>query len=82
MAPPQLIIIFNGTEERDIIGSGPATESKEATGLSLSVCMGIQCTERFRSKSKEVDLSLNFGVSSKGKRSSLGFFSIYTGMIL
>ena len=81
MAPPQ-IINFNGTEERDIIGGGPATES---IGLSLSVCMGIQCTERFRSRSKEVDFSLDFEVGYKGNTNPprVGFvIAIYTGTIL
>ena len=64
---PLQTTVFNEAEEDDI-GSGPATESKEATGLSLSVFMGIQCTDRFQSRSKEVDLSLDFGVGYKGIR--------------
>ena len=65
---PLQTTVFNGAKEEDI-GSGPATELKAAIGLSLSVCiMGIQCTDRFQSRSKEVDLSLDFGVGYKGIR--------------
>ena len=78
------IINFNGTEERDVIGSGPATESKEAIGLSLSVCLGTQCTDRFQSRSTKIYLSFDFGVCHEGNRGPFGLFSIalYTSMIL
>ena len=78
---PQQIINFNGTEERDIIGSGPATKS---IGVTLSVFMGTQCTDRSQSRSTKIYLSFDFGVCYEGNRDPFGLFSIalYTSMIL